>query len=200
MIERKKVWVVKDNLYVEEKEALIEDGYVVCVKDGTLWNNFLFGGKFFDKEEAAKTWRDEEVEKIRKKIPEVKEFIERLRHIGFDNSFFKWSFDDFGVHDSSEEEIRLRDMYIDEGRYAQNLEAYIRSRVLTIDDDMIPVDRVKRVSWYLEGGRDEDEEDDIIATLTLDDGDTVDTTCEREVRLVKLIFGENGGRFDYERR
>lgn len=200
MIERKKVWVVKDNLRIEEQEALIEDGSVLCVKGGVLWSCIFLGDKFFNTKEEAETWRDNEVEKIKKMIPETKEFISKLKHMGQNNEFVKFSFSDLGVLESSEYEEELREMLSDEEMYSKNLEAYIRSRVLTIDDDMIPVDKVKLVSWYLEGGRDEDEEDDIIATLTLDDGDTVDTTCEREVRLVKLIFGENGGRFDYERR
>ena len=208
MIEKKTVWAVNSDLEVSERIALVEDGKVLAAKaavderyDGMLWQI----RKFFDTEEEAYKYVDDEKQYIRKMVPAVMKFIDRmdlrydlLKRLGIKKK-------DYLGHYADGRSSYYKE-YNDEQEYTHKLEAFIRSRMLNIGGCMMPVADVKQVQWYFSEERgDEYEDRDWLAELTMADGTTCKTGSETEVRLVKTVFGENSGiyfvdnDFDYDK-
>ena len=82
MIEKKTAWAVTRDFEIIERVAIIEDGKVLMSKNpndknseyGTGWDLL----RYFETEEMAKEWIENEEKSVRDMIPKVKKFIESM--------------------------------------------------------------------------------------------------------------------------
>ena len=198
MIEKKQVWAVTRSLEVFEKTAIVENDKVLAAKNPEAKDSDYDGDEFnilryFDNEQVAKTWVEEQEKEIRDMVPKVKKFISRMdfdydlrERLGIKNEDYLGRF----AKDNSSNQ---RQWYEDECEYAKKLETFIHSRMLNIDGHMIPIDEVKDVQWYGGENAEEYEADEWKAVITTKDGNQYSTCSAEDVRLVWATIGKVSG-------
>ncbi|MBR3675413.1 MAG: hypothetical protein IKN69_04650, partial [Bacilli bacterium] len=82
MIEKKTAWEVTRDFEIIERVAIFEDGKVLMSKNPNDENSEYDTGwnllRYFETEEMAKEWIENEEKSIRDMIPKVKKFIESM--------------------------------------------------------------------------------------------------------------------------
>lgn len=209
---RKNLWRLRDDLSLEEDDVIMNEETgkaVLCyVKKGiycglALTEEELKNVEFFETEEQAETARQLEAEKLKAMMPKVRKFLMRMKHIPEDNLVMPFNREDYlGSYADGRQSSYYKE-FCREQNYSIRLETFIRSRMLNIDDQMVPVAGVKSLKWYLLKDGDEYENSDIQAELTLTDGTEIKTQSESEVRLCVFVFGRNqgpyfAGEFEYD--
>jgi len=210
---RKNLWRLRGDLSLEEDDVVMneETGKAVfChAKKGnycglTFTEEELKDVEFFDTKEQAETARQLDVENLKAMMQKVRKFLMRMKHIQEDNSVMPFKREDYLGSYAEERHPSYYKEYCREQEYAGRLETFIRSRMVNIDDQMVPIGDVKNVKWYLKEDGDEYEDDDIQAELTLKDGTRIKTQSESEVKICLFVFGRNQGpyftgKFDYNK-
>lgn len=194
MIEKKRMWAVTRDFEIIERVAIVDEGKVLMSKKPGNSDSCYTDGwdliRFFDTEESAKEWIENEENDIRAMVPKVKKFIEKMDslwsvrdklHIERKDYLGRYYDDSFGGY---------RQMYIDESKYAKKLETFAKCRMLDIDGHMIPIDKVREVKWYGSNSADEDTPNEWRAVLTTPNGDEYVTNSEEDVRLVWATIGK----------
>lgn len=209
---RKNLWRLRGDLSLEEDDVVMneETGKAVfChAKKGnycglTFTEEELKDVEFFGTKEQAETARQLDVENLKAMMQKVRKFLMRMKHIQEDNSVMPFKREDYLGSYAEERHPSYYKEYCREQEYAGRLETFIRSRMVNIDDHMVPIGDVKNVKWYLKEDGDEYEDDNIQAELTLKDGTQIKTQSESEVKLCLFVFGRNQGpyftgEFDYK--
>ena len=198
MIEKRTMWAVTRQLEIETKTALVEDGRVLVAKDTDAKDSSYCGLDFetiryFDTEEEAKKWADEQEQEIRDMVPKVKRFIGRLAYMWDARERMGIKKEDYLGSYANDSGNNSRRWYDDECEYAKKLETFIRSRMLNIDGHMVPIDEVKDVQWYGGENAEEYEADEWKAVLTTKDGNEVTTCSAEDVRLIWATIGKVSG-------
>ena len=194
MIEKKTAWAVTRDFEIIERVAIIEDGKVLMSKNpndkdseyGTGWDLL----RYFETEEMAKEWIENEEKSVRDMIPKVKKFIESMdfryelrKKLGIEKK------DYLGSYGEDRRSSYLGE-YNEEQDYSKKLEVFIKSRMLNIDGRMIPIDQVREIQWYAIEDAKEYEPDQWKAVLTTTNGDEYSTSCVEDVRLIWATFGK----------
>ena len=197
MIEKKTMWAVTRNFKIIERVAIIEDDKVLMSKNPngkdseyeTGWKTL----RYFETEEMAKEWIENEEKSVRDMIPKVKKFIESMdlryelrEKLGIEKK------DYLGCY-GEDRRVDFLDEYNKEQDYSKKLEVFIKSRMLNIDGRMIPVDQVREIQWYGVEDAEEYEPDQWKAVLTTTNGDEYSTSCVADVRLIWATFGRCSG-------
>ena len=164
----------------------------------------LVNVEFFETKEQAETAQKLEAENLKAMMPKVRNFLMRMKHIQEDSPVMKFKREDYLGSYAEKRQLSYYKEYCREEEYAGRLETFIRSRMLNIDDQMVPVADVKNVKWYMAEDGDEYECSDVQAELTLKDDTEIKTQSESEVRLCIAVFGRNKGQyfvgeFDYSK-
>ena len=170
----------------------------------TFMEDELKDVEFFETKKQAETAQKVEVDNLKAMMPKVRKFLMRMKHIQEDNPVMPFRREDYL---GSYAEVRQSSYYKEfcrEQEYAGRLETFIRSRMVNIDDQMVPIGDVKNVKWYLKEDGDEYEDGDIQAELTLKDDTQIKTQSESEVKLCLFVFGRNQGpyftgEFEYDK-
>ena len=210
---RKNLWRLSADLTVVENDVVIDEETgkaVFCkVKDGTysgltVTEDTMKDAEFFETREQAETAQQMKVENLTTMMPKVRRFLERMKWIPEDSPVMQFKREDYLGSYAAKEQSSYYKEFCREQEYAGRLETFIRSRMVNIDDQMIPFGDVKSVKWYLKEDGDEYEDDDIQAELTLKDDTQVKTQSESEVRLCFFVFGRNQGpyftgEFEYDK-
>ena len=200
MIEKKTAWAVTRDFEIIERVAIIEDGKVLMSKNpndkdseyGTGWDLL----RYFETEEMAKEWIENEEKSVRDMIPKVKKFIESMdfryelrKKLGIEKKDYLGSY-------GEDRRSSYLDEYNEEQDYSKKLEVFIKSRMLNIDGRMIPIDQVREIEWYAIEDAEDYEPDQWKAVLTTNNGDEYSTSCVEDVRLIWATFGKcSGSRF-----
>ena len=194
MIEKKTAWAVTRDFEIIERVAIIEDDKVLMSKNknskdseyGTGWR--ILG--YFETEEMAKEWIENEEKSVRDMIPKVKQFIESMdsryglrKKLGIKKKDYLGSY-------SEDRRSSYLDKYNEEKDYAKKLEVFIKSRMLNIDGRMIPIDQVREIQWYAVEDADEYEPGQWKAMMTTTNGDEYSTRCVEDVRLIWATIGK----------
>ena len=194
MIEKKTAWAVTRDFEIIERVAIIEDGKVLMSKTpndkdseyGTGWDLL----RYFETEEMAKEWIENEEKSVRDMIPKVKKFIESMdfryelrKKLGIEKKDYLGSY-------GEDRRSSYLDEYNEEQDYSKKLEVFIKSRMLNIDGRMIPIDQVREIQWYAIEDAEEYEPDQWKAVLTTNNGDEYSTSCVEDVRLIWATFGK----------
>lgn len=199
---RKNLWRLRGNLSLEEDDVVMneETGKAVfChAKKGdycglTFTEEDLINVDFFETKEQAETAQKLDAESLKAMMPKVRKFLMRMKHIQEDNPVMKFKREDYLGSYAEERQSSYYKEYCREQEYSGRLETFIHSRMVNIDDQMVPVSDVKSVKWYLSEDGDEYEYSDVQAELTLKDGTEIKTQSEEEVRLCIFVFGRNQG-------
>ena len=194
MIEKKTAWAVTRDFEIIERVAIIEDGKVLMSKTpndkdseyGTGWDLL----RYFETEEMAKEWIENEEKSVRDMIPKVKKFIESMdfryelrKKLGIEKKDYLGSY-------GEDRRSSYLDEYNEEQDYSKKLEVFIKSRMLNIDGRMIPIDQVREIQWYAIEDAEEYEPDQWKAVLTTNNGDEYSTSCVEDVRLIWATIGK----------
>ena len=197
MIEKKTAWAVTRDFEIIERVAIIEEGKLLMSKNpndkdseyGTGWDLL----RYFETEEMAKEWIENEEKSVRDMIPKVKKFIESMdfryelrKKLGIEKKDYLGSY-------AESDRSSYQQEYNDECDYAKKLEAFINSHILNIDGHMIPFDQVRDIQWYTSDCPDEFEADQWKAVLTTTSGDEYTTCSKEDVRLIWATFGHCAG-------
>lgn len=194
MIEKKTVWAVTRDFEIIERVAIIEDGEVLMSKNPNDENSEYETGwdilSYYETEEMAKKWVENEEKSIRDMIPKVKKFIESMdsryglrKKLGIEKK-------DYLGRYGEDRRSDYRDEYNEEQDYSKKLEVFIKSRMLNIDGRMIPIDQVREIQWYAIEDADDYEPDQWKAVLTTTNGDKYSTGSAEDVRLVWATIGK----------
>ena len=188
------MWAVTRDLEIVERVAIIEDGKVLMSKKpdskdsdyGTGWSLI----RYFDTEEMAKEWTENEEKSVRDMIPKVRAFVESMdsryglrKRLGIEKK------DYLGIY-GEDRMAGCRKEYNEEQNYAKKLEVFIKSRMLNIDGRMIPIDQVREIEWYAVEDDEEDDPSHWKAVLTTTNGVEYSTSCVEDVRLVWATSGK----------
>lgn len=195
MIEKKRMWAVTRDFEIIERVAIVEEGKVLmskkpgcndsCYTDG--WNII----RFFDTEESAKEWIENEENDIRAMAPKVKKFINKMDSLWSVREKLHIKKTDYLGRHGIDNDEGYRQMYNDECNYAKKLETFAKCRMLNIDGYMIHIDKVREVKWYgCNKSADEDCPNEWRAVLTTPNGDEFVTNSEEDVRLVWATIGK----------
>ena len=194
MIEKRTMWAVTRDLEIVERVAIIEDGKVLMSKKpdskdsdyGTGWSLI----RYFDTEEMAKEWTENEEKSVRDMIPKVRAFVESMdsryglrKRLGIEKK------DYLGIYGEDRRAGYWKE-YNEEQDYAKKLEVFIKSRMLNINGRTIPIDQVREIQWYAIEDAEEYEPGQWKAVLTTTNGDEVSTRCVEEVRLIWATIGK----------
>ena len=194
MIEKKTAWAVTRDFEIIERVAIIEDGKVLMSKNpndkdseyGTGWDLL----RYFETEEMAKEWIENEEKSVRDMIPKVKRFIESMdfryelrKKLGIEKKDYLGSY-------GEDRRSSYLDEYNEEQDYSKKLEVFIKSRMLNIDGRMIPIDQVREIQWYAIEDAEEYEPDLWKAVLTTTNGDEYSTNSVEDVRLIWATIGK----------
>ena len=194
MIEKKTAWAVTRDFEIIERVAIIEDDKVLMSKKpndkdseyGTGWDLL----RYFETEEMAKEWIENEEKSVRDMIPKVKKFIESMdfryelrKKLGIEKK------DYLGSYGEDRRSSYLNE-YNEEQDYSKKLEVFIKSRMLNIDGRMIPIDQVREIEWYAIEDAEEYESGQWKAVLTTTNGDEYSTSCVEDVRLIWETIGK----------
>lgn len=194
MIEKRTMWAVTRDLEIVEKIAILEDGKVLMSKNpnskdsdyGTGWSLL----HYFDTEEMAKEWTENEEKSVRDMIPKVKAFVESMdsryglrKRLGIEKK------DYLGIYGEDRRAGYWKE-YNEEQDYAKKLEVFIKSRMLNIDGRMIPIDQVREIEWYTVEDAEENDPSHWKAVLTTTNDDECSTRCAEEVRLIWATIGK----------
>lgn len=210
---RKNLWRLRGNLSLEEDDVVMneETGKAVfCyAKKGsfcglTFAEDDLKDVEFFETKEQAETAQKLEADNLKAMMPKVRKFLMRMRYIQEDCPAMQFKREDYLGSYAAKEQSSYYKEFCREQEYAGRLETFIRSRMVNIDDQMIPFGDVKSVTWYLKKDGDEYEDGDIQAKLTLKDGTQIKTQSESEVKICLFVFGRNQGpyftgEFEYDK-
>lgn len=210
---RKNLWRLRGDLSLEEDDVVMNEETGKAVFCHAKKGNYcglafteeeLKDVEFFDTKKQAETARQLEVKNLRAMMPKVRKFLMRMMHIQEDNSVMPFKREDYLGSYAAKEQSSFFKEFCREQEYAGRLETFIRSRMVNIDDQMVPIGDVKSVKWYLKEDGDEYEDGDIQAELTLKDDTQVKTQSESEVKLCLFVFGRNQGpyftgEFDYNK-
>jgi len=192
MIEERTTWAVTRDFEIIERVAIIKDDKVLISKnpndkDSEYGKEWVL--RYFETEEMAKEWIENEEKSIRDMIPKVKEFIismdfrcELRKKLGIDKK------DYLGRYGEDRRSIYF-DECNEERDYAKKLEVFIKSRMLNIDGRMIPIDQVREIQWYAVEDAEEYEPGQWKAVLTTTNGDEYSTCCVEDVRLIWATIG-----------
>lgn len=197
MIEKKTMWAVTCDLWIEEKTALVEDGKVLSVKDLRYSKDGCYTGhvynvlRYFDTKEDAEEYVADKVRYIRKMIPTVKEFIIEMDRMSNWCKCNGIKEEDYLGRYAGGRSDNDRKLYEQEAIFAEKLKTFIRSRMLNIGCHMIPIDRVRDVTWYGNDNSNSCCAETWKAVITTIDGVKVETASEADVRLVWATIGEN---------
>jgi hypothetical protein len=194
MIEKKTLWAVTRDLEIVERVAIIEDGKVLMSKKpDSKDSEYGTGGsllRYFDTEETAKEWTENEEKFIRDMIQKVKAFIERMdSRYGLRKKLGIEKKDYLGFYGEDNRNSYWKE-YSEEQDYAKKLEVFIKSRMLNINGRMIPIDQVREIKWYAVEDAEEDDPYQWKAVLTTTNGDECSTRCAEEVRLIWATIGK----------
>ena len=199
---RKNLWRLRGDLSLEEDDVVMDEETgkaVFCyAKKGNycglaFMEEELKDVEFFDTKEQAETARQLEVKNLKAMMPKVRKFLMRMKHIREDNSVMPFKREDYLGNYAEERQSSYYKEYCREQEYAGRLETFIRSRMVNIDDQMVPIGDVKNGKWYRKEDGDECEGGDIQAELTLKDDTEIKTQSESEVKICLFVFGRNYG-------
>lgn len=197
MIEKKRMWAVTRSFEIIERVAIVDEGKVLMSKkpgrDDSSYSNGWDTIRFFDTEESAKEWIENEENDIRAMVPKVKKFIEKMDSLWSVRDKLHIERKDYlgGYASDRDNDGGYRQMFIDESNYAKKLETFAKCRMLNIDGYMIPIDKVREVKWYgCNSDADEDCPNEWRAVLTTPNGDEFVTNSEEDVRLVWATIGK----------
>ena len=194
MIEKKTAWAVTRDFEIIERVAIIEDGKVLMSKNpndkdseyGTGWDLL----RYFETEEMAKEWIENEEKSVRDMIPKVKKFIQSMdfryelrKKLGIEKKDYLGSY-------GEDRRSSYLDEYNEEQDYSKKLEVFIKSRMLNIDGRMIPIDQVREIQWYAIEDAEEYEPGQWKAVLTTTNGDEYSTNSAADVRLIWATIGK----------
>lgn len=210
---RKNLWRLRGDLSLEESDVVMneETGKVVfChTKSGSYCGlayaeDELKDVEFFETKEQAETAQKLEADNLKAMMPKVREFLMRMLYIEEDCPVMPFKREDYLGSYVVKEQSSYYKEFCREQEYAGRLETFIRSRMVNIDDQMVPIGDVKSVKWYLKEDGDEYEDGDIQAELTLKDDTQIKTQSESEAKLCLFVFGRNQGpyfkgEFEYDK-
>ena len=191
MIEKKTAWAVTRDFEIIERVAIIEDDKVLMSKNPNDENSEYDTGwnllRYFETEEMAKEWIENEEKSVRDMIPKVKKFIESM-----DSSYELR--EKLGIEKKDYLGSYYKSSYLDElceeQEYSMKLEVLIKSRMLYIDGRMIPIDQVREIKWYAVEDAEDYEPGQWKAVLTTTNGNKYNTSSVGEVRLIWATFGK----------
>lgn len=187
------MWAVTRDFEIAERVAIVDEGKVLMSKKPGS-NDFCYTDgwdliRFFNSEESAKEWIENEENDIRAMVPKVRKFIDRMDSLWSVRDKLNIKKTDYlgrhGIEDDG-----YRQMFIDEMNYAKKLETFAKCRMLNIDGHMIPIDKVREVKWYGCNSADEDSPNEWRAVLTTANGNEYVTSSEEDVRLVWATIGK----------
>jgi len=210
---RKNLWTLSGNLKVVENDVVVDEetgkAVFATAKSGTysgitLTEKDLEGMTFYDTKEQVEEAQKVEVEIVKAAMPKVRKFLERMKYMNEDGPVLKFKREEYLGSYAEDRSSGYYEEWQQEQDYAGRLETFIRSRMLNIDSQMVPVADVKNIQWYLKEGGDEYEDSDIQAELTMKDGTQLKTQSAQDARLCIFIFGRNQGQyfigdFDYDK-
>ena len=194
MIEKKRMWAVTRSFEIIERVAIVDEGKVLISKkpgrDDSCYTDGWDIIRFFDTEESAKEWIENEENDIRAMVPKVKKFIEKMDSLWTVRDKLHIELKDYLGGYARNNDDGYRQMLLDESIYAQKLETFAKCRMLDIDGHMIPIDKVREVKWYGFSDADEDSPNAWRAVLETTNGNEYVTSSEEDVRLVWATIGK----------
>lgn len=194
MIKKKTMWAVTHDLEIETKTVIVEDDKLLAAKDASCKDGDYRGKEYyvigyFNTEEEAKNWVEDELQTIRDMVPKIKKFIDRLDYSGLRKKLGIEKVDYLGSYGKDHRNGYYQN-YKNECEYAEKLETFINSRMLNIARRMIPIDQIREIQWYaIEEAEDYEPSQWKAVLKTKSDGECA-TCSEEDVRLIWATIGK----------
>lgn len=197
MVEKKTMWCVTTSLEITKKDVIREDGKVLISKDcgddySHYWKDYDII-RYFETEEDAKDWIENEKKWFLDMVPKCKKLIVRLNDSDLRKGLGIKMEDYLGPFANDRDKDRYYKWYEAEREYANRLETFIQSRMLLVDGYMINIDQIRDIKWF--GGEEAEpyEADEWKAVITTSDGEEYTTTTKEDVRLIWTAIGKCAG-------